>query len=163
LSIATAFQRLIFMPWSGKSFLLLSNRADSLVTSFPSKMRKCAEPPEYLRNEISFLRTCNIPNLMSCIYRIALSKCFTVCVSTSGVSNTNCSEGLIRTYKATEGPHYDADATMAVLEPYKKQLLHFISCEMYRELWAQIISSCLYVRLKKTCSLAGGALLNIGE
>jgi len=67
---------------------LLLNRADSLVTSLPSKVRKCAELPEHLRSEISFLRTCNIPNLISCIYRIALWKRFTVCVSTSGVSNT---------------------------------------------------------------------------
>jgi len=63
----------------------------------------------------------------------ASAQCFTVCVFTSGVSNTNCSESKIRTYKATGGPHYDAEATVAVLEPYKKQLLHFISCEIYRE------------------------------
>jgi len=110
------------------SLSLLSNRADSLVTSVLSKVRKCAElVPEHLRSEISFLRTCNIPNLISYIHRIALSKRFTV-------SNTKCSEGQIRTYKATGGPQYDADATIAVPEPYKKQLLHFISCEMYREL-----------------------------
>jgi len=46
------------------------------------------------------------------------------------------SEGHIRIYKATRGTHYDADATMAVPEPYKKQLLHIISCEMYRQLQA---------------------------
>jgi len=51
-------------------------------------VRKCAELPEHLRSEISFLRACNIPNLISCIYRIALSQRFTDCVSTSGVSNT---------------------------------------------------------------------------
>jgi len=62
------------------SLSLLSNRADSLVTRVPSKVRNCAEPPEYLRNEILFLLTCNIPNLISCIYRIALLKCFTGCV-----------------------------------------------------------------------------------
>jgi len=64
------------------SLSLLSNRADSLVTSVSSKVRKCAEPPEYLRNEILFLRTCNIPNLISYIHRIALSKCFTGYAST---------------------------------------------------------------------------------
>jgi len=37
-------------------------------------VRNCAEPPEHLRSEISFLRTYNIPNLTSHIYRIALSK-----------------------------------------------------------------------------------------
>jgi len=52
-------------------------------------------------------------------------------------------------------PHYDADAAMAIPEPYYKQLLHLISC--------QKISSRLYVRLKGTCSLAGRALLNTGE
>jgi len=35
-------------------------------------MRKCAVPQDYLRSEISFLRTCNIPNLILCIYSIAL-------------------------------------------------------------------------------------------
>jgi len=40
------------------------------------------------------------------------------------------------TYKATGGPLYDANATMAVPEPYKKEILHFVSCEMYRELQA---------------------------
>jgi len=29
--------------------------------------------------------------------------------------------------------------------------------------YRQVISSCLYVRLKATCSLAGRALLNTGE
>jgi len=33
----------------------------------------------------------------------------------------------MNTNKATRGPHYDADATMAVPEPYYKQLLHLIS------------------------------------
>jgi len=32
----------------------------------------------------------------------------------SGVSNPNCSEGQIRIYKVTRGPHQDADVTMAV-------------------------------------------------
>jgi len=31
-------------------------------------------------------------------------------------------------------PHYDADATMEVPEPYEKQLLRLISCERCREL-----------------------------
>ena len=33
------------------------------------------------------------------------------------VSNSNCSEGQMRTYKVTRGQMYDADATMAVLKP----------------------------------------------
>jgi len=40
----------------------------------------------------------------------------------------------MRTNKVTQGPRYDADATMAVPEPCQKQLLHLISCERYREL-----------------------------
>jgi len=36
----------------------------------------------------------------------------------SGVSNSNCSESQMRTYKVTRGPHYDADAITAVPEPY---------------------------------------------
>jgi len=47
---------------------LLSNRADSLVTSVSTKVRKCAELPEHLRSEISFLRTYNNPNFISYIY-----------------------------------------------------------------------------------------------
>jgi len=39
------------------------------------------------------------------------------------VSNSNCSEGQIRAYKVTRGPHYVADATMAERDPYQKQLL----------------------------------------
>jgi len=117
------------------SLSLLSNRADSLMTSVPSKVRKCAELPEHLRSEISFSRTCNIPNLLSCIHRIALSKRSLVACLHQGVKH-KLLRGPIRTYEATRGPHYDAGTTMAVPEPYKKQLLHFISCEMYRELYA---------------------------
>ena len=64
------------------SLSLLPNRPDSLVTSVPSGVRNCAEPAEHLRSETSFLRTCNIQNLISYIYCIALSKRFTGCVST---------------------------------------------------------------------------------
>ena len=64
------------------SLSLLSNRADSLVTSVSPQVRNCGEPPDRLRSEISFLRTCNIPNLISHIHRIALPKRFTGCVST---------------------------------------------------------------------------------
>ena len=51
-------------------------------------------------------------------------------------------------------PHCYADAKLAVLESYYKQLLHLISCGKYREL------SLLYICLKATCSIAGQALLN---
>ena len=78
------------------------------------------------------------------------------------VSNTNCSEGQIRTYKATGGPHYDADATMAVPEPYQNSF-YILFLAKYIVSYRQIISSRLYVRLKETCSLAGGTLLNIVE
>jgi len=36
----------------------------------------------------------------------------------------------------TRGPHYNVDATMALPQPYWKQLLHLISYERYRELQA---------------------------
>jgi len=36
----------------------------------------------------------------------------------TGVANSNCSEGQMRTYKISRKPHYDADATMAVPEPW---------------------------------------------
>jgi len=42
------------------SLSLLSNRADSLVTSVFREVRNCAGPPDRLRSEISFLRTCKL-------------------------------------------------------------------------------------------------------
>jgi len=38
--------------------------------------------------------------------------------SRARVSNSNCSEVQMRTYKVSRGPYYDADATMAIPEPY---------------------------------------------
>jgi len=72
----------------------------------------------------------------------------------AGVSNSNCSDGQMRTYKVTRGSHYDADTTMAVPEPQSKQLLHLISCKGLMS-YMQIISSRLYVCLKGTCFLVG--------
>ena len=37
------------------------------VTNVPSKVRKWAVPQDRLRSEISFSRTCNMPNLISYI------------------------------------------------------------------------------------------------
>ena len=128
---------------------------------FP-QVRKCIDLPEHLRSEITFLRTRNIPNFILYTHRVTLSKRFTGCVSTSG-SQTHCSEGQIRTYKATRGTHCDADATMSVPEPCEKLLIHFLFPAKCIVSYRQIISSRLYVRLKETCSLAGGALLHIGE
>jgi len=117
----------------------------------------------------------------------------------SEVSHSNSSVGQIRTYKVTRWPHCDADATMAVPQPYKKQSIErnpfsaqnqtLRSYRVYisptKEAssaliqtrnsfyilfpakgivsYRQIISSCLYVRLKGTCSLVGQALSNTGE
>jgi len=38
--------------------------------------------------------------------------------STTGASNSNCSEGQMRTSTVASGPQFDAEATMAVPEPY---------------------------------------------
>ena len=57
----------------------------------------------------------------------------------------------MRTYKITHGRHYRADATMAVPEPYWKQLLYLISCKRFSELYGEIISTLLFVRLKRAC------------
>jgi len=46
-----------------------------LKASVPSAVRKCAVPPDYLRSEILFSRTCNIPNLISCTSYIPHSRC----------------------------------------------------------------------------------------
>jgi len=59
-----------------------------LPASVLSKVRNCAEPPQHLRSEISFLRTCNIQNLISYIHRLALSKRFTGRVSTVYISGS---------------------------------------------------------------------------
>ena len=64
--------------------------------------------------------------------------------SSPGVSNSNCSVGHIRTYKVTRGPHYDADATIAVHELN----FTFISCESIMN-YRQIIYSRLYVRINQ--------------
>jgi len=61
------------------------------------------------------------------------------------VSNSNRSEGQLRTNKVTRGPHYAADATMAVLQPYKEQLLHLISSKVIVG-YMHIVSGRLYVR-----------------
>jgi len=37
-------------------------------------------------------------------------------VAKAGISNSNCSVGHMKTYKVTRGPHYDADAEIAVPE-----------------------------------------------
>jgi len=54
--------------------------------------------------------------------------------SKPGVSNSICSVGHMRTYKAIRGPHYDADATTAVPELARKSYCIFISCKSYHEL-----------------------------
>jgi len=51
-------------------------------------------------------RVCVLSPLLSTVYSI------------SGIANSNCSEGQMRTYEVTRGPHYDADATVAVLKSY---------------------------------------------
>jgi len=49
--------------------------------------------------------------------------------------------------------HYDAEATMAVLETYYKQLIILYLVKGIMS-YKQIISSCLYIQLKGTCLLA---------
>jgi len=51
---------------------------------------------------------------------------------------------------------------MAVPEPYQNSF-YILFLAKYIVSYRQIISSRLYVRLKETCSLAGGTLLNIVE
>jgi len=51
----------------------------------------------------------------------------------------------MRTYKVTRGPHYDADATVAVPEPKFYILFHEKGIMNYM----QIISSHLYVRINQ--------------
>jgi len=50
--------------------ILLKGRLNVL-----SLVRKCAVPPDHLRSEISFSRTCNIPNLKSYILYISHCPC----------------------------------------------------------------------------------------
>ena len=65
-----------------------------------------------------------------------------------GVSNSNCSESQIRTYKVTRGPHYDDDATMVVSELERKKLLHLFPAKSVVSN-RQIVSSSHYVHLKE--------------
>jgi len=66
------------------------------------------------------------------------------------------------TYKVTQGPHYDADMTMVVPEPYSKQFSYLFLAKGIMS-YRQIISNSIYVSLEGTCSLTSQALLNTGE
>jgi len=47
---------------------------EGIGSNVPSKVRRCAEPPDHLRGEISFSRTWNIPNLnIVCIFHNLLT------------------------------------------------------------------------------------------
>jgi len=65
--------------WCAVSFLLVlfgsrvRFQRDDVMSSVPFEMRKCAVPPDHLRSEIPFSRTCNNPNLISCVCRMAFS------------------------------------------------------------------------------------------
>jgi len=76
------------------------------------------------------------------------------------VSNSNCSEGPMRTYEVTRGPHYDADATMALCLNLTRDIFYILFPAKGIVGYREIISSRLYICLKGTCSLAGWALLN---
>jgi len=70
------------------------------------------------RHSLNFvhLLACPCPHLMHNALYLGLS-------IRAGVLNSNClkaKQGL----KATQGPHYDVDVTMAVFEPYQKQYLN---------------------------------------
>jgi len=79
-----------------------------------------------------------------------------------GISNSNCTEGQIRTYRATRRPHCGAYATMAWPELYTKQLFILFSTKSVVSN-RHIIYIRLYACLKGTCSLAGRALSNTSE
>jgi len=68
-------------------------------------------------------------------------------VSSPGVSNSNFAVGHMSTYKATREQHYDADATMAVLElPINSFCILFPMKSFIN--YRHIISYRLYVRIK---------------
>jgi len=48
------------------------------LTSVPFNVRNCVVPPDRLRSKISFSRTCNIPYLISYIYRMTCQRLVTV-------------------------------------------------------------------------------------
>jgi len=51
----------------------------------------------------------------------------------------------MRTFEVIRRPHYDANAKMAVPELCYKQLLPFISCDSYSELWQIILTVSIFV------------------
>jgi len=79
-----------------------------------------------------------------------------------GILNSNCSKGQMKTYEVTRRPHYDVDATIAVPECTRNSFYILFPAKGILSYW-QIISSRLYVCLKRTFSLAGRELLNTGE
>jgi len=80
-----------FFSKERSSWNQLRKRERKPLFSVPSTMRNCAIPRDNLRSEISFSRTCNIPNLISYIYNRALVafvtlETFHFCVSTTWLS-----------------------------------------------------------------------------
>jgi len=71
----------------------------------------------------------------------------------------------LRAKLVTRGPHYDADAAMAVSESCCEHQVsfHMLFPAKCIVSYRQIISSRLYILLKGTCSLAGRELLNTDE
>jgi len=66
----------------------------------------------------------------------------------------------MNTYEVTRGPHYDADATVVVPEPYySRNNFYIVFPAVGIVSYKQIISRHLFAR----CSLAGRALSNTGE
>ena len=62
----------IFLPFSFCFLLVEKNSYRKQCFFWRAQLYKCAISPDDMRGEISFSRTCNIPNLRSYIYRIAL-------------------------------------------------------------------------------------------
>jgi len=82
--------------------------------------------------------------------------------TTSGVSNSNCPKGQMRTNEVTPGRHYDADNPTQQWRYLNltRNSFHILFPAKSIISYRQIITSRLYVHLKGTCSLASRVLLN---
>jgi len=68
----------------------------------------------------------------------------------SGVSNSNFSEGQMRSYKVTRGPHYDADATVVASDlNFTRNYLYILFLSNCIVSHRELISSLLYARIKQ--------------
>jgi len=89
-----------------------------------------------------------------------LKDCYYFRISIAGVSNSNRSEGQMKTCKVTRGPHYNTDETIAVRRGTCTVLLtrNSFTCHFLRKVWwvkaKSFLVASTFVYKKRVHSLA---------